>query len=131
MVLKDIHADIERYLAEDCYCPGEIYDTTGFFFQVYKADEECKEIYRGKAKANPDDTVVVVVCRDQIITFWINDDKVIDAERYDATENNLRVIPALYKGELTPEDKLNEFKPGETSKALNEILSVSDGLIVS
>ena len=131
MVLKDVHPDIERYLYEDCYCPGEIYDTTGFFFQVFKADEECKEIYRGKAKANPDDTVAIVVCRNQIITFWINNDKVVAAERYDATENNLRVIPALYKGELAPGDKLNEFKPGETAKALNEILSISDGLIVS
>jgi len=31
MQLKDI-ANMEEYLENDCYRPGEIYDSTGFFF---------------------------------------------------------------------------------------------------
>lgn len=31
MILKDVHKDVERYLNEDCYCIGEIYESNGFF----------------------------------------------------------------------------------------------------
>lgn len=33
MILKDVHKDMERYLEYDCYCPGEIYDVSGFSFR--------------------------------------------------------------------------------------------------
>lgn len=131
MVLRDVHKDMERYLEYDCYCPGEIYDTSGFFFQVFKPEDECKEISRGADYRDPEDTVITVVCKNQLINFWVRGDKITGAERYDATENNIRIMPLAIAGKLSPEDKLDEFKPGETAKSLNEILSMADAVLMS
>lgn len=131
MVLRDVHNDMERYLEYDCYCPGEIYDTSGFFFQVFKPEDECKEISRGADYRNTKDTVITVVCKDQLINFWVREDKITGAERYDATKNNIRIMPLAIAGKLSPEDKLDEFKPGETAKSLNEILSMVDAVLMS
>ena len=130
MLLKDIHDDVERYLENDCYCPGEIYDASGFFFQVFKADEECKELYRGVDFRYPDETIITVICRDQLINFWVKEDKIVEAERYDATKNNIRIMPFAIAGALSPEEKLDEFKPGSTARNLNEILSMADAVFM-
>ena len=130
MLLKDVHDDIERYLENDCYCPGEIYDVSGFFFQVFRADEECKEISRGVDYRNPDDTVITVVCRNQLINFWVRGDQITEAERYDATENNIRIMPGVIAGTLK-RVQIDEFKPGETAKSLKEILSMADAVLMN
>lgn len=130
MLLKDIHDDVERYLENDCYCPGEIYDASGFFFQVFKADEECKELYRGVDFRYPDETIITVICRDQLINFWVKEDKIVEAERYDATKNNIRIMPFAIAGTLSTEEKLDEFKPGSTARNLNEILSMADAVLM-
>ena len=130
MVLKDVHSDIERYLYEDCYCPGEIYDASGFFFQVFKADDECKEISRGADHRNPEDTVITVVCRDQLINFWVRENKITGAERYDATEHNIRIMPGVIAGILKGV-QIDEFKPGEAAKSLNTILNMADVVMMS
>lgn len=36
-----VHPDVKRYLDHDCYCPGEIYDVTGIWAMIYKADDKC------------------------------------------------------------------------------------------
>ena len=105
MVLRDVHKDMERYLEYDCYCPGEIYDASGFFFQVFKPEDECKEISRGADYRDPEDTVITVVCKNQLINFWVREDKFTGAERYDATENNIRIMPLAIAGKLSPEDR--------------------------
>ena len=130
MKLKEIHPDIDRYLEYDCYCPGEIYDASGFFFQVFNADEECEELYRGTDFRNPDETIITVICRNQLINFWVREDKITEAERYDATENNIRIMPFAIAGTLSPEEKLDEFKPGSTARNLNEILSMADAVLM-
>lgn len=130
MLLKEIHDDVERYLEHDCYCPGEIYDASGFFFQVFKADEECKELYRGVDFRYPDETIITVICRDQLINFWVKEDKIVEAERYDATKNNIRIMPFAIAGVLSPEEKLDEFKPESTARNLNEILSMADAVLM-
>lgn len=129
MKLKDI-ANMEKYLQEDCYCPGEIYDVSGFFFQVFKADEECKLIANGKSK-NSDNTVTCVICRNQIINFWINsDNEIVSAERYDATENNIKQMADLWNGKSDKID-LDEFNEGETAKNLADIMKYTDAVMVS
>ena len=130
MLLKDVHEDMERYLEHDCYCPGEIYDVSGFFFQVFNADEECKELYRGTDFRNPDETIITVICRNQLINFWVREDKITEAERYDATENNIRIMPLAISGTLSPKDRLDEFKPGETAKNLKDLLSLADAVMI-
>ena len=129
MQLKDI-ANMEKYLQEDCYCPGEIYDVSGFFFQVFKADEECKLITNGKSK-DSDNTVTCVICRNQIINFWINsDNEIVSAERYDATENNIKKMADFWNGKSDKVD-LDEFNDGETAKNLADIMKYADAVLVS
>lgn len=133
MKLRDVHSDAERYLAEDCYCPGEIYDVSGFFYQVFNADEECKLVGEWKS-CNPELFIKCVICRNQLLNFWINrdEDKVVSAERYDATKNNINVMKKFISGEESIRGlKLNEFEEGSTVKALEDVLMYADAIIIS
>ena len=129
MQLKDT-ANMEKYLEEDCYCPGEIYDVSGFFFQVFKVDEECRLLTYGKSK-DSDNTITCVVCKDQIINFWINpNNEIVAAERYDATKNNIKQMVDYWNGN-SEKINLDEFKNGETAKSLAEIMKYADAICVS
>lgn len=131
MVLKELHIDVTRYLAEDCYCPGEIYDTTGFFYQVFNADEECKFVAEGPSRNDSTLFIKCVICRNQLLNFWIGEDKVVSAERYDATENNINVMKKLLAGGDTTGLKLDEFREGSTVNALEDVLVYADAILVS
>lgn len=136
--LGDVHADMERFLRDDCYCPGEIYDLSGFFFQLFDAEDECEIIERSK-----DMTAVVVPrynkdgeYRGQAVMFWHDDhdnpSKIVDAQRVDATENNISILRDIVNG-IKPDGrrKIDEFTPGSTAKALNEVMSISDAVMVN
>ena len=126
MQLKDI-ANMEEYLEKDCYCPDEIYDVTGIFFQVFSPEDSCKIIYKGSYK---DDDITMVICKNQIINFWIeNNKKIINAERYDATENNINQMIQLLQGKIQ-KIQLDEFEEGATEKSLNDIMSIADAIII-
>jgi len=126
MQLKDI-ANMEEYLENDCYCPGEIYDCTGFFFQVFDAEDTCKLLIKGSYKG---EDVTAVICKNQIICFWIeNNKKIVNAERYDATENNVSEIVLVLSGKKTTM-KVDEFEKGKTEADLNKLMSIADTIIV-
>lgn len=126
MQLKDI-ANMEEYLENDCYCPGEIYDSTGFFFQIFNAEDACKLLLKGSYK---DEDVTAVICKNQIICFWIeNNKKIVSAERYDATENNVSEIVAVLSGKKT-KICIDEFEEGKTAADLNKLMSIADSIIV-
>lgn len=126
MQLKDI-ANMEEYLENDCYCPGEIYDSTGFFFQVFNAEDACKLLLRGSYKG---EDVTAVICKNQIICFWIeNNKKIVNAERYDATENNVSEIVAVLSGKKT-KIRIDEFEKGKTEADLNKLMSIADAIII-
>ena len=123
--------DMERFLADDCYCPGEIYDTTGFFCQIFSVEDECALIARSDGM-----TAVVVTSdatRPQAIIFWHDDDekpgRIIDAQRVDATENNIGILRSIVNGGRPDGRKLDEFEPGSTAKSLKEIMSICDLVI--
>lgn len=126
--LGDIE-DMERFLAEDCYCPGEIYDVTGFFYQVFSVDDECVLIEQSSGI-----TAVVATSKHatkpQAIIFW-HDDKdapgrIIDAQRVDATENNIGILRSIVNGEKPDGRRLDEFEPGSTARSLSEIAKIID-----
>lgn len=126
MILKDI-ANMEDFLENDCYCPGEIYDSTGFFFQVFEPTDVCTLLVKGAYK---EDDVTAVICKDQIICFWIeNNNKIVQAVRFDATENNTSEIVKVLTGK---KDKIivDEFENGKTATDLNKIMSIADSIIV-
>ena len=105
MKIKDLHKDIERYLKEDCYCPNEIYSFDGFFYQCFYAEDEC--ILLGERKE-------FIIClekkkekHNQVLLFWLNEngEKIIDAVRFDATENNLKIA----KEHLLVDEKISTY----------------------
>lgn len=118
--------DMERYLQEDCYCPGEIYSPDGFFFKIFNVDDDCKVIEENEGK-------IAVVVRDQAIIFWRDGDvpgRIIAAQRIDATENNIGILRSIVRGEKPDGRKIDEFKPGSTKKALNEVMSIADAVMI-
>ena len=121
MQLKDI-ANMEDFLLNDCYCPGEIYDSTGFFFRVFEAEESCKLLINGSFK---DENVTAVLCKDQILCFWIDGKKITNAVRCDATENNVKEIVEVLSGKKSKMN-IDEFEKDKTKKSLDELLSIAD-----
>lgn len=135
MRLGDVHEDMERFLREDCYCPGEIYDLSGFFFRVYKVSDECRLIERSE-----DRTAVIAMThrggeklsKPQAIMFWhdCGDGLIVDAQRVDATENNVGILRAIVRGEKPDGREIDEFDPGSMAKQLREVLSMCDMVMV-
>lgn len=135
MKFKDVHEDMERYLQEDCYCPGEIYGLDGFFFQVFTVDDECRLIERSE-----DRTAVVAMThgggeelsKPQAIMFWHDegDGRIVDAQRVDATENNVGILRSIVRGEEPDGREIGEFEPGDTARQLRKVLSMCDMVMV-
>lgn len=126
MKLKDI-SDMTQFLAHRCYCPGEIYDRTGFFFEIFKEDDDCEILVEGSYK---DNKVTAVVCKNQILCFWFNEDgTIVEATRYDATPNNTEEIIKVLTGKKTAIDP-DDFKPDQTEANLKEIFSIADAIMI-
>lgn len=131
--LGDVHPDMERYLNDDCYCPFEIYDTTGFFYDIFEPDFDCVV-----AKETELATVVIAhglydekKARPQVIYFQHADDsgRIDGTLRCDATENNVNLLKMFADG-LRPEGKLDEFENGDTERALRQMSTLCDAVIV-
>ena len=128
--LGDI-ADMEEYLAHRCYCPGEIYDLTGIFFQNFKPETECKCLIAGEkgnihgvfviAKANPN-------VSEQIIYIETTGNNVASCVRFDATENNISQVLQFMNGEIESMT-IDEYNPGESRRAIDDILKDADAIM--
>lgn len=135
MRLGDVHEDMERFLREDCYCPGEIYDLSGFFYRVYEVSDECRLIERSEDRT----AIVATTVRGgeedpspQAIMFWHDegDGRIIDAQRVDATENNVGILRSIVRGEEPDGCEIDEFEPGDTARQLRKVLSMCDAVMV-
>lgn len=139
MKIKELHKDIERYLQHDCYCPHEVYSFDGFGYQLFYEDQECEKIgekYEGNfgvvaCIAHPDNNEEY---KPQVVLFTIEEDRVVDALRYDATENNIEMTKIFIEkgneGLRASGKKFDEYEPGAMAKSLKEILSLSNGLVM-
>lgn len=122
MQLKDV-LDMHDYLTDRCYCPGEIYDQSGFFYQIFKDDDMCEKL--GENNQN-----IALVCKNQILWIYKENEKYIEEiTRVDATENNIEIIKLLLAGKK-PNKKLDEFVKGDTQRSLNQLMSIADAIIV-
>ena len=136
MLIKELHKDIERYLQHDCYCPHEIYSFDGFFYQCFYEDQECEKL--GERQIDNGLTISCVAypdndekCRPQVVLFFIVDDKCVDALRYDATENNIKITKdILINGINGRKFSFDEYEEDSTAKALKEVLSFADAIII-
>ena len=132
MKLNEVHKDIERYFAEDCYCPHEVYSVDGFCYQLVFGDAECKVVGNYKTKDGEDVTFVITASGKEhdypiLLNIWHTEEKVTSMERYDYSEENLKNIVKYWEGKietvpLTEADKLN--------KTVTEILGIADAIIV-
>lgn len=132
MKLKDI-ADMEQYLDERCYCPGEIYDMTGIFYQVFSPDTECKYLCRGDRDTLHGEFVIAQADDEkhpQIIYIEITDGKVSDCTRLDATEHNIEQIIKHRKG-LIDKMSFDEFSDTKTAESLQTVFKYADAIMVS
>jgi CRISPR/Cas system-associated endoribonuclease Cas2 len=124
MKIKDLHKDIDRYLKEDCYCPNEVYDISSIFCMIVEQDDETKKIYQDAKR-------ILSIWEDQILITKIDDKKVIDIIRVDATENNIRELPKWIACGMKTKITLDEHVKGETEKSYEEILSIADAIILN
>lgn len=102
MKLQDI-ADMKDYLENRCYCPYEIYELNGFFFQCFKPETECTLLTEGTRKEFHGKFVIAKAREaydDAIIYIELTDDKVDDCILFDATENNKQQIVDFMDGKL-------------------------------
>ena len=136
MKLKDI-ADMNDYLENRCYCPCEIYDMTGFFYELFYPETECTFLVSGSRGAIHGVFVIAnsepfgsIDSKEQIIYIEITDGKVDSCIRLDNTQNNREQIKKFMNGEI---DKMSfdEFDDSNTQDALNEILSIADAISIS
>ena len=56
--------------------------------------------------------------------------KIIDIVRFDATENNIKLIKEVIKNNKT-DLKFNEYKEGETEKSLEKIFKLADAIMIN
>ena len=134
MKLREVHNDVERYLAEDCYCPNEVYSVDGFGYQLVFADADCKVIGTFK---NPKDTDNITFCitasgekhdHPILLNIWHTEEKVESMERYEYSEQNIREITAWLKCESMT---VTLSEADDLKKSLAEIMSYADAFIVS
>lgn len=128
--LREVHEDMSRYLADECYCPGEIYGPDGFFFRVYHDEDEC-------AVVEQTERMTVLVTKEdmpQAIIFWHDEPDepghIIDAQRVDATENNVGILVTIARGGEPDGRKIDEFDPGSLKRSLEKVMSIADAVII-
>lgn len=131
MTLSDI-ADMDDYLENRCYYPYEIYDMSGFFFQIFKPETECRCLITGERGAIHGMFVIAKENYDaleQIIYIEITGNNVDSCVRIDATENNIEQVLKFMNGKIE-KMTFDEFKKGATAKSLEEIFKVADAIMV-
>lgn len=134
MKLKDVHKDVERYLAEDCYCPNEVYSVDGFCYLLVFADADCKVIGTFKNPKDTDDITFCITASGKkhdhpiLLNIWHTEEKVESMERYEYSEQNIREITAWLKCESMT---VTLSEADDLKKSVAEIMSYADAFIVS
>ena len=136
MKIKELHKDIERYLLNDCYCPHEIYSFDGFGYQLFYEEQECEKL--GELHNDKNDLVACVAHpfdkqdqKPQVIIFFLDGEKCVDAIRYDATENNISISKEIIINGINGRKfKFDEYEPGAMAKSIKEILDIADAIII-
>lgn len=132
MKLQDI-ADMRDYLEDRCYCPYEIYDMTGFFYELFYPETECTVLAQG-SRRSIHGVFVIAKSKDnhdeRIIYIEITDNKVDSCVRLDNTQNNREQIQKFINGEIDVMS-FDEYGFGSTQKNIDEIMSVADAICVS
>lgn len=134
MKLNEVHKDIERYFAEDCYCANEVYSVDGFCYQLVFGDADCKVVGTYPSKEDGEEITLVITAsgRDHdhpiLLNIWHTAEKVTGMERYEYSDENLKNIASYLKGEIR---RFTLTEAEDLKRSVAEILSIADGIIVS
>ena len=133
MQLKDI-ADMEEYLANRCYCPNEIYDSSGFFFNIFPPETECELLAEGSRGAIHGKFVIAKATGKhstlQIIYIEITDNFVVDCVRFDATKNNREQVVKFLNGDVE-KMTIDDYPDNKSDEELAELLGMADAIMIS
>lgn len=122
MKINEIHKDIDRYLKNDCYCQNEVYDLTGYFYMIVNQEDETSII-------DQVDDIILSAWKDQVLVIHVKNDMVININRVDATENNIKNLKILIH-DRDHKFNLDEHIPGSTQKSLKEIIDIADAIMI-
>ena len=131
-VLGDVHPDMSRYLAEGCYCPGEVYDTNGLTYLRFRPDGDCLVCEQGDGM-----TVVIAVsdqapASPQVIMFWHDEPsepgRIMAAQRVDATDNNIGILCDIARGTSVGGRRLDGFPSSTDAEDAMRLLSMADAV---
>ena len=134
MKLNEVHKDIERYFAEDCYCANEVYSVDGFGYQLVFGDADCKVVgtYPSKEEGEEIPLVITASGRDHdhpiLLNIWHTPEKVTGMERYEYSDENLKNIASYLKGEIR---RITLTEAEDLKRSVAEILSIADAVMVS
>lgn len=133
--LKDVLPDIERYFAEDCYCPNEVYSVDGFGYRLVYADTPCEVV--GEFPLKDDEKVTLVKTMSGkasdkkryaiLMNVWHKAGRVTSAERYDLSEDNIKNMVAYWNGEC---DHVTLTEADRLAQETMELLSMCNAVIV-
>lgn len=109
--VSECHPDMVRYLKEDCYCPNEIYDASGYAYKLLYEKDVAKIIY------SDDNYLVIVTIFDseeskddpEIVLFELDADKIIAAHRVDVTQNNIQIVSDIVN-DITNDLKVDSYQ---------------------
>ena len=74
---------------------------------------------------------VAAVAKDQMLVFWKEDGKIVDATRYDATSNNMDIIVEVAMTGKPSNRALDKFEKNTTQEDLQKILDLTDAIMIS
>lgn len=128
MKFKDAHPDVERYLKEDCYCPNEIYDPSGFFYILFPADNECTVIAQNEEKTA---LLMGSETNPYIVMLWHDKEHILNAEHLDGTENNIDFAKKYTEDTLVQgKDHIDSFNPEGDRKSMEQLMSLCNGVVI-
>ena len=137
MMIKDYFPDAERYFNNDCYCPNEVYDLTGVFYELYYPEDQFSPIMRIDTFLD-DATVWVGISKKEFLYVVVLNEGNSD-NKPAGTINEMQRLPINKSNYLTFIDILNQVDPKEshqfdlgedTLNSLNEVLSMSDAIMI-
>lgn len=134
MKLNEVHKDIERYFAEDCYCANEVYSVDGFGYQLVFGDADCKVVGTYPSKEEGEEITFVITASGEnhdhpiLLNIWHTPEKVTGMERYEYSDENLKNIASYLKGEIR---RITLTEAEDLKRSVAEILSIADAVMVS
>lgn len=129
--------DFGRWLQDDAYCPGEIYDASGVFYRIFSADDKVRLLTAVECLANgedPDSEDAKIVYRefayvedaDCIVCVMSDEERALSAVRFDATVNNLMQVRDNAAGKPA---LLDEYSPYHNNAQAREVLEQAQKLL--